>query len=77
LGLEPVQRFNARENAVGSTFIPRIFGVGMMLAGSGWLIFLWPPVAHVLFQYVPLFGIGELALPLWLILKGVNAERWH
>jgi hypothetical protein len=60
-----------------STFIPRIFGVGMILAGSGWLIFLWPPLAHVLFQYVLLFGIGELALPLWLILKGVNADRWR
>jgi hypothetical protein len=35
-----------------SKFIPRIFGVGMMLAGSGWLVFLWPPFARVLFQYV-------------------------
>src|SRR6476620_9383355 len=31
-----------------STFLPRILGVGMMLAGLGWMPFLWPPLTHAL-----------------------------
>lgn len=60
-----------------STFLPRILGAGMAFAGLGWLTFLWPPLANYLspYNFFPGF-IGEGALTLWLIVKGVNEQRW-
>lgn len=60
-----------------STFLPRILGAGMVIAGLGWLTFLWPPLASYLSPYVLAAGIGELGLTIWLIVVGVNAERWN
>lgn len=60
-----------------STFLPRILGVLMMLAGVGWLAFLAPPVADHLSLYIEGLGIlAEALLMLWLIVMGVNSERW-
>ncbi len=61
-----------------STFLPRVIGGLMMFAGLGWLTFLFPPLANSLapFNMMP-GGIGELSLTLWLLIKGVNVERWH
>jgi hypothetical protein len=58
-----------------SSFLPRILGAGMALAGSGWLIFLSPALAKHVSPYNPAAG-GEVALTLWLIVAGVNAQRW-
>ena len=60
-----------------SSFMPRILGVGMMVAGLGWMPFLWPPLMHSLSPYIMLAGIGEGALVVWLLVKGVNSERWN
>ena len=60
-----------------STFLPRFLGVLMAIAGLGWLTFLWPPLANYLSPYVFAPGIiGEGSLTLWLIVKGVNEQRW-
>ena len=60
-----------------STFLPRILGVLMAFAGLGWLTFLWPPLAHSLSPYILALGIlGEGSLTLWLLVMGVNAQRW-
>jgi hypothetical protein len=60
-----------------STFLPRILGVLMALSGFTWLIYLSPPLAiHLL---TPIEGIGILAeasLMLWLLVMGVNGQRW-
>jgi hypothetical protein len=60
-----------------STFLPRILGVLMAIAGIGWLAFLSPPFAnHVLiFLEVPGF-LAEFSLMLWLLVRGVNLNRW-
>lgn len=60
-----------------STFLPRIIGALMVFAGVGWLTFLFPPLAKSLapFNMMP-GGIGELSLTLWLLVKGVNVQRW-
>jgi hypothetical protein len=58
-----------------SIFMPRILGVGMMLTGVGGLTHLWPPVVQYLSPYVMLGGVGEAALIVWLLLKGVNSDR--
>lgn len=61
-----------------STFLPRILGVGMLMAAAAWLTFLWPPFAASLAPYGLLPGIlGEGALTLWLLIAGVNAQRWN
>ena len=60
-----------------STFMPRILGVMEAFAGLCWLTFLWPPFAHYLSPYnQALAGLGEISLMLWLLVMGVNADRW-
>jgi len=59
-----------------STFLPRILGVLMALAGLGWLIFLSPHANH-LSTYLKVLGfLAEASLMLWLLVKGVNDQRW-
>jgi hypothetical protein len=61
-----------------STFLPRFLGVLAVIAGVGWMAFLWPPLAERLWPYVILpLDLGELALVLWLLIAGVDVERWH
>jgi hypothetical protein len=59
-----------------SSFLPRILGAGMAFAGLGWLTFLSPALAHHLVPYILAAGIGEISLTLWLLVAGVNAQRW-
>ncbi len=60
-----------------STFIPRILGVLLMIDGVGWMLFLFPPLATFLFPAIAVAsGLAELPLQLWLIVFGVNSERW-
>ncbi len=60
-----------------SAFLPRILGWGMAIGGLGWLTFVSPPLANNLAPYNMAPGIlGEGALTLWLLVKGVNVERW-
>ena len=61
-----------------STFLPRILGGLMAVAGLGWLTFLSPPLANYLSPYILVLGfVAELLLMLWLVVKGVNVERWR
>jgi hypothetical protein len=63
---------------IKSTFLPRILGMGMVLAGVGWLAFLVPAVAHSMTPYIEGVGIlAEASLMLWLIVRGVNVQRWN
>jgi hypothetical protein len=42
-----------------------------------WLTNLAPMLVHSLSRYVFITAIGEAALGLWLIVAGVDAERWN
>lgn len=60
-----------------STFLPRLLGGLMVLAGLSWLTFLSPQLAKSLSPFNFLPGVvGEGALTVWLLVKGVHAERW-
>jgi Domain of unknown function (DUF4386) len=61
-----------------SIFLPRILGILIALAGLGYLTFMWPPLgSHLFFPYILIPGIvGEGSLTLWLIVIGVNVQRW-
>jgi len=59
-----------------STFLPRILGVLEVVAGAGYATYLWPPLANYLYPYNLALGVGELALGFWLLVFGVNVERW-
>jgi Domain of unknown function (DUF4386) len=63
---------------VRSRFLPRILGVFMAISGVAYQAFLSPPLADYLFPYViaPAGALGELSLILWLLVMGVNVERW-
>jgi hypothetical protein len=60
-----------------SIFLPRILGVPMAFAGLGWLVFLSPTLTHSLSPYNLALGLlGEGSVSLWLLLMGVNVQRW-
>ena len=59
-----------------STFLPRILGVLMAFAGLGWLIFLLPLANHLSTYLKALGFLAELSLCLWLLVKGVDVQRW-
>jgi hypothetical protein len=61
-----------------SGFLPRILGILLMIGCFGYLIdsvtfFLFPNFNVTIAQYT---FIGEILLPLWLLIKGVDVEAW-
>jgi len=49
----------------------------MAFAGLGWLTFLSSPLANYLFPYNMVPGLlGEGSLTLWLLVVGVNEQKW-
>jgi len=61
-----------------STFLPRWLGALAILGGVGWLAFLSPTLGYALFNIVALIAlIGSIAMIGWLLVKGVDEERWR
>jgi hypothetical protein len=49
----------------------------MVVAGLTWLAFLSPPLANYLLTPIQVVGfLAEAALMLWLLVRGVNVQRW-
>jgi hypothetical protein len=60
-----------------STFLPRILGALMALAGLCWFTYSSPPLGSYLSPYILAVGLlGEALLCLWLLVMGVNGQRW-
>jgi hypothetical protein len=67
---------------VRSTFLPRILGALLALAGVCYLIdcfatFLAPDFATRLSSWIVIPGLSELLLAGWLLVAGVNEQRWQ
>jgi hypothetical protein len=61
-----------------STFLPRWLGILGIIAGVGWLAFLSTTLGYTLFNIVALVAlVGSLATISWLLVKGVDEERWR
>jgi hypothetical protein len=62
---------------VRSSFMPRFVGVLMVIAGPGYLTLLWPPLGSSLHPWNLIPGaVGESILAVWLLVKGVDQQRW-
>ena len=66
-----------------SMFLPRLLGVLLALGGMSYLInsfanFLIPSLGARLIPFVfPVALIGEGSLTVWLLVKGLNEQRWY
>jgi hypothetical protein len=66
-----------------SGYLPKVLGILIQVAGLGYLtnsfaLILYPAVANQVFLaiIVPVF-VSELSLCLWLLVKGVNIQKWN
>ena len=61
-----------------SGFLPKLLGILLAIGGAGYLI---DSTTQLLFPGLPTISqftfIGELLFSLWLLIKGVNVERWQ
>jgi hypothetical protein len=68
---------------VRSSFLPRTLGVLLAVGGSSYVFssfatLLSPPFGALVFPFIiPAAVVGEGALTLWLLFKGVNVRRWE
>ena len=65
-----------------SGFLPRVLGVLLMIGCFGYLIqglgeILWPNLEATIGLIPLLSSLGELLVPLWLVVKGVDVKRWQ
>ncbi len=64
---------------INSEFIPKALGILMLVAGMGYLIdvitwFIFPSFE---IEFSAFTFLGEVLLPLWLVIKGVELGNWR
>jgi len=67
---------------VRSAIVPRAIGVALMVEGvaywaNSFFNFLAPGFAGAALQILMATGLAEVALCLWLLIMGVNVQRWQ
>lgn len=63
-----------------SGFIPRVLGILLMIGCFGYLInsfAVFLAIPNYQLNIVIFTGVGEVLFPLWLLIRGVNVERWQ
>lgn len=65
-----------------ATFFPRFIGALLLIEGMAYLAnsfadFVAPGVAPTFFSILMVSGLAEVILCLWLLVNGVNEERWE
>lgn len=62
-------------------FLPRWLGLPLVLAGVGWLVgvitSLLVPSVPLVSTLIPVSGLGEALFTLWILIMGVDAEKWR
>jgi len=63
---------------IRSGFLPRLLGILLVIGGAGYLFDSGTQLLFPGFITISQFTIvGELLFSLWLLIKGVNVERWQ
>lgn len=61
-----------------SGFLPKLLGVAVLIGGAGYLVdsgmHLMFPGRATISQFT---ALGELMLPVWLLVKGISLARWE
>lgn len=61
-----------------STFLPRWLGVVSIVSGLSWLVYLYPALGSVLFYYLIVLAMLNVLLTSgWLLVRGVDEQRWR
>lgn len=65
-----------------AAFLPRILGALLVCSGLAYLTnsltaLVLPAQAAGVFRNTLVLGAGEILLPLWLLFRGVNLQRWE
>ena len=61
-----------------SGFLPKLLGILLAIAGAGYLFDSGTQLLFPGFATISQFTfVGELLFPLWLLIKGVNVDRWQ
>ena len=65
-----------------SGYFPKILGILFLIAGMGYLIDTTALLLTTGYQSTPglialAIAMAEIAFPIWLLVKGVNVERWN
>jgi hypothetical protein len=60
-----------------SGFLPRIIGILLIIAGIGWVVQSFATFLGYNWSTISITSWGELILPLWLLIKGVDVEQWN
>lgn len=61
-----------------ASFLPRVLGILSLIAGAGWLTFVYPPLGNRLFLPIVLFALVDCAVTIgWLLVRGVDERKWY
>jgi hypothetical protein len=60
-----------------SGFLPRIIGILVIIAGIGWVVQSFATFLDYNLSTISITSWGELTLPLWLLIKGVDVGEWQ
>lgn len=62
-----------------SNYIPKIIGIALMIGCFGYFVdaFIFILFPEFGIAFAEFLFIGEVLLPVWLLIKGVNVERWQ
>jgi hypothetical protein len=60
-----------------STYVPKWIGILAIVGGAAWTSFYYPPLGRAMFFISAIIGlVGSFATIVWLIVYGVNPERF-